>query len=383
MESLSLLGARVISYAWSLTRLCRERRVLCRFVSHPISSLIRPWGSTRPLPPAIMTKFHDPKVVQADGSAFMKVLYVVGGVYIWEFFTSLWFEWQIITGKRSYRWSIWLYSGCRLSALFAIITIFVGFNVTTPIDCRAWLVMVFFFAYSAFVFASALIVLRILAIWEREWLPCSIAIIAWLVNIAFYIRNMTWSEAIWDTEQATCLVIKTNRNMTTITVTLVEDLVLLSLMLIGLRRYGGVGMHGLWLFLHRQGLLWLLLITVAEIPTTVFIYLNLNDYFNLMFQTPELIMMAVGASRIYRSLADYSSMSDYNLENERFWTFHGTTTIDPPTIDGVQLSSQNVAREPQPSPTVVGTSEMATPSTVTKSLHKFSSFTSSVADSPV
>ena len=28
-----------------------------------------------------------------------------------------------------------------------------------------------------------------LAIWERAWLPCSIAIVAWLVNIAFYIRS--------------------------------------------------------------------------------------------------------------------------------------------------------------------------------------------------
>ncbi|KAF8261449.1 hypothetical protein EI94DRAFT_1745958 [Lactarius quietus] len=330
-----------------------------------------------------MTNFQDPKVVQADGAAFMKVLYVVGGVYIWEFFTSLWFEWQIITGKRSYRWSIWLYSGCRFSALFAIITIFIGFNVTTPIDCRAWLVMVFFFAYGAFVFASALIVLRILAIWEREWLPCTIAIIAWLINIACYIHNMTWSEAIWDTEQATCLVIKTSRNMTTITVTLGEDLVLLSLMLIGLRRYGDVGMYGLWRFLHLQGLLWLLLVTVAEIPTTVFIYLNLNDYFNLMFQTPELIMMAVGASRIYRSLADYS-MSDFNLENERFWTFHGASTV-PPTIDDIQLS-RNALGDPQPSPTAVDTFESTSSSmTVAKSVHKVESFTftSSLADSPV
>jgi hypothetical protein len=199
-----------------------------------------------------MTNFHDPKVVQADGVAFIKLLYVVGGVYIWEFFTSLWFEWQIITGRRTYRWSIWLYSGCRLSALIAIITIFVGFNVTTPINCRAWLVMVFFFAYSAFAFASALIVLRIVAIWERSWFPCTIAIVAWLINIGCYIHNMTWSEAIWITEQSTCFVIKSNRNMTTIIVTLGEDLVLLSLMLIGLRRYGDVGMFGLWRFLHRQ-----------------------------------------------------------------------------------------------------------------------------------
>ena len=83
----------------------------------------------------------------------------------WEFFTSLWFEWQIITGKRSYRWSIWvraatrprsdlllifsqLYSGCRFSALFAIITIFIGFNVTTPINCRVRDAPFFFFRFS-------------------------------------------------------------------------------------------------------------------------------------------------------------------------------------------------------------------------------------------
>ncbi|KAH9159857.1 hypothetical protein EDB89DRAFT_2082914 [Lactarius sanguifluus] len=349
-----------------------------------------------------MTNFQDPEVVKADGLAFMKVLYVVGGIYIWEFFTSLWFEWQIITGRRSYRWSIWLYSGCRLSALFAIITIFVGFNVTTPINCRAWLVLVFFFAYSAFVFASALIVLRIVAIWERNWLVCTIAIAAWLVNIAFYIRNMTWSEAVWSAEQSTCLVIKTDRNLTTIVVTLAEDIVLLVLMLAGLRRYGDVGMYGLWRFLHRQGLLWLVLVTVAEIPTTVFIILNLNgtafpfvrlrdlictfsvqiDYFNLMFQTPELIMMAVGASRIYRSLADYSSMTDFNWEDERFWTFHGAAfTSHPPTVDGIQLS-QHAVGEPQPSATIVETFDAASP-TITKTVHKVHSFTSTVVDSPV
>ncbi|KAI9442611.1 hypothetical protein H4582DRAFT_2073186 [Lactarius indigo] len=279
-----------------------------------------------------MTNFHDPKVVQADGCAsfyvfrspiglspslavaFIKVLYVVGGIYIWEFFTSLWFEWQIITGRRSYRWSIWLYSGCRLSALFAIITIFVGFNVTTPINCRAWLVCVFFFAYSAFVFASALIVLRIVAIWERNWLVCTIAIAAWLVNIAFYIRS--------------------------------------------LRRYGDVGMYGLWRFLHRQGLLWLVLVTVAEIPTTVFIILNLNDYFNLMFQTPELIH-----------------------DGGRFWSFHGAFTSPPPTMDGIQLS-QHAVGEPEPSPTVVETFDATSP-TIAKNVHKVHSFTSTVVDSPV
>jgi len=94
-------------------------------------------------------------------------------------------------------------------------------------------------------------------------------------------------------------------------------------------------------------------------------------------------MMAVGATRIYRSLADYSCMNDLNWEHERFWTFHGAATTDPPMIDGLQLS-QNVVRDPQPSRTVVETFEAASPTiTVTKSVHKVDSFTSTVADSPV
>ena len=42
----------------------------------------------------------------------------------WEFFTSLWFEWQIITGKRGYRWSIWASSTKSIHSLAANILLF-------------------------------------------------------------------------------------------------------------------------------------------------------------------------------------------------------------------------------------------------------------------
>ncbi|KAI0268895.1 hypothetical protein BC834DRAFT_867755 [Gloeopeniophorella convolvens] len=206
----------------------------------------------------------------------------------WEYVTTFGFEWQIITGKRKYRWTILLYSGCRLSALLAVIVIFIGFNVTTEINCKLWLIFVFTTAYSAFVFASALIVLRIIAIWERNKVVSAIAIGAWLTNIAFYIHNIATANSAWSPEQQTCLLLDSHRSEANTIVTLIEDFVLLGLMLLGLRRYGNAGMFGgLWRLLYRQGLLWLIVVTLAEIPPTVFIILNLNDYFNLMFQTPE------------------------------------------------------------------------------------------------
>ena len=53
-------------------------------------------------------------------------------------------------------------------------------------------------------------------------------------------------------ELSTCLVIRTNRNAISIVLTLGENLILLSLMFCGLRRYRDVEMHGLWRFIHRQ-----------------------------------------------------------------------------------------------------------------------------------
>ncbi|KAI0295832.1 hypothetical protein B0F90DRAFT_1748744, partial [Multifurca ochricompacta] len=219
-----------------------------------------------------MTNFHDPAVEQADGCAihflqplygcltrfypfavaFVKLLHVMGGIYIWEYFTTFGFEWQIVTGRRRYRWTILLYSGCRLSALVAVIVIFIGFNVTSPIDCKAWLICVFFFAYLAFIFASALIVLRIIAIWEKNRIATGIAVAAWLLNIAFYIHSIATAESVWSPTTQSCVVLHSRRSMANIIVTLIEDIILLILMLMGLRRYGEAGMFGLWRLLYNQ-----------------------------------------------------------------------------------------------------------------------------------
>jgi len=286
-----------------------------------------------------MTNFQDPKVVQADALAFIKLLHVMGGIYLWEFFTSLWFEWEIFTGKRKYRWSIWLYSGCRLAALVAIIVIFVGFDATEPINCKVWLTSVYLFAYLAFVFASALIVLRIVAIWERNLIVTTVAVSAWLVTITFYMRNTIRADAVWSPTAKTCLVLHTERTTEPVTVTLVEDFILLVLMLSGLRRYGEAGMFGLWRFLYHQGLFWLALVTIAEIPPTVFVMLDLNEYCNLMFQVPELIMMAIGASRIYRRLADYTCMTEFNWNDEKSWAIMGGAMSDSTGPATIQFNS--------------------------------------------
>ncbi|KAH9026028.1 hypothetical protein EDB85DRAFT_2291988 [Lactarius pseudohatsudake] len=115
----------------------------------------------------------------------------------------------------------------------------------------------------------------------------------------------TWSR---DLPVGVCTVTNTLETRANILVTFVTDLVLLALrlMLTGLLRWENARQKGgIWWLLFTQGLAWMIIVTVAEAPITVFILLNLNDPMNLMFQLPAVITMTIGASRVYRGLSDY------------------------------------------------------------------------------
>ncbi|KAF8482531.1 hypothetical protein DFH94DRAFT_727832 [Russula ochroleuca] len=81
-------------------------------------------------------------------------------------------------------------------------------------------------------------------------------------------------------------------------------------MLFGLLRWKSARQRcGLWWFPYTQGLAWVLLVALAEVPPTVFIVLDLNDPLNLIFQVLAVIIVAIGASRIYRGLVDHPAFS--------------------------------------------------------------------------
>jgi len=55
-----------------------------------------------------MVNFRDPNVILKDGWALVKLCHAIDSLYLWEFFTSLDYEWSVIRGRRPYRWTIWL-----------------------------------------------------------------------------------------------------------------------------------------------------------------------------------------------------------------------------------------------------------------------------------
>ncbi|KAH9958776.1 hypothetical protein BC827DRAFT_1218481 [Russula dissimulans] len=258
-----------------------------------------------------MVKYPDFAAALQDFAVLKNFWHATHGIYIWEFFIALDYDFDILQGRRPYRWTIWIYSLTRMTTLLAIILNLIEFNSTTEINCPVWLTFELIFSYSGVAAASLLIVLRIIAIWNKDKVIVAISTGIWVVNVSVIIQGIARLRASWDPSLKICTVLNTERNKLNIIVTLITDIVLLLIMLVGLLhlRQDGGGRFGIGLLLWNQGVLWLFLATIAEVPPMVFIILNLNEPLNLMFQFPAMITLSIAATRMYRALSDFASRS--------------------------------------------------------------------------
>ncbi|KAI0276823.1 hypothetical protein BC826DRAFT_1114015 [Russula brevipes] len=223
-----------------------------------------------------MVNFHDPAVVANDMSAFVKLSHTLIGLYIWEFATTLDYEWSIIWGRRPYRWTIWIYSLTRLATLTTVIDIIVYLNTkATPHRCQALLTSISVFDNVALAAAELLIVLRIIAIWNKRKVVVAIAIGLWVTNVAFLIHTSLQLRS--GNLTLTCLPRNAEISKLSTISTFVTDIVLLLIMLVGLLRLRvqGVGTFSLGHLLWKQGIIWFLIATLAGALPTIFL-LDLN-----------------------------------------------------------------------------------------------------------
>ncbi|KAH8982680.1 hypothetical protein EDB92DRAFT_2117705 [Lactarius akahatsu] len=251
-----------------------------------------------------MVNWLDPATVFAEEVTLVKLVHVIGGIYIWEIVSCLDFEYSVISKKRKFTWSFLLYLGCRWCPLLAVALQFLGFDVSHKINCQACAVLSFMFAYLSFMCTSALIILRVTVLWNHSKIIIALTCAVWIGNTANYAYSLTTLRAAWT--GSLCAIFHTVDGRISVLSTFTTDLILLVLMLTGLKRWKNAPKSGgVWQLLCTQGLIWVIIVTLAEVPPTVFILLNLNDPMNLIFQAFALIITPLGAARLYRELIDY------------------------------------------------------------------------------
>ncbi|KAH9050969.1 hypothetical protein EDB83DRAFT_2522419 [Lactarius deliciosus] len=250
-----------------------------------------------------MVDWSSHSTITAENLALAKLVHVIGGIYIWEIVSCLGFEYSVISKKRKFTWPFLLYLGCRWCPLFAIALQFLGFDVSHKIDCQACVILSFMFAYLSFMCTSALIMLRVIALWNNSKTIIASTCAMWIGNTAIYAYSMSsLSPCPKPSAQSRIQTI----GKISVFSTFATDLILLVLMLAGLKRWKNAPKScGVWRLLRTQGLIWVMIVTLVELPAAVFIFLNLNDPMNLISQAFAPIIAPLGAARLYRGLIDY------------------------------------------------------------------------------
>jgi len=250
-----------------------------------------------------------------DPLTVMKLWLIMSGIYIWEFITTLDFEWSVIRRHRSYRWTIWIYSISRLSGLAVIILILIDFYGTSPINCQVWVTSGWAFsALGGYGLSSILIMLRIFAIWDKSKVIMAISIAIWVINFGFQLAGIVKIRAVWVPAARSCTITNVEICRNFYINLLVTDVILLSIMLAGLLRLRrGTGSFYLSQLLWKQGVIWLAIATAAELPQVLLLFLNVNDFLNLLFLVPSMVAIIIAATRMYRSLIQSASPTDIHL----------------------------------------------------------------------
>ncbi|VDB96731.1 unnamed protein product [Peniophora sp. CBMAI 1063] len=241
----------------------------------------------------------------------LKANHVWTGLYFWEYVTSLSYDWKYLTGRKERRWTTWIYLGCRfmtvvsLSLLLGVSDLFTH----TPFDCLSLYRVAALCSYISFQLASLLVVLRTLVAWNY-WRPMVAFVVAgWATNLAVMIWSIVGASAFWERsgDGGVCVSpFDTRNNRVLEIVSFAIDTTLVLCMLVGLSRKEDRGpSSGLWGMLHRQAILWLGVVLLAELPAVILAVLDLEAAFHQLLLLPKIIIITISATRMYRALNQF------------------------------------------------------------------------------
>ncbi|VDB84996.1 unnamed protein product [Peniophora sp. CBMAI 1063] len=153
---------------------------------------------------------------------------------------------------------------------------------------------------------SALIAVRAAAVWAWDTRIVTLVAISCLAAFGTDLHISFSLSSSYDTEHGFCTLIGEHSNLPNMFTLLLCDTVLLACLLTGLYRWHQPtkGAHGfrLWSVLWNQGVLYLALASVTEVPALVFLFLNLNPAMNVIFTRPLTVILVLAATRFHRSL---------------------------------------------------------------------------------
>ncbi|KAG2008640.1 hypothetical protein CC2G_014049 [Coprinopsis cinerea AmutBmut pab1-1] len=263
----------------------------------------RPVPPSRPALPALVPRPRrsqwstgcPPETIVSNADSFAKFMHALLGLYIWEWFTSLRFDWQFVVGKKPFRWPLIFYFLNRYCLLFALIGIAIALNVKTEINCQGLYTFNQCFGNASIGLASINLSLRTIAVWSQAWY-------IWVPLVAIILGH--WSlllhgillKAAWIEGQG-CVITDTNSKLlaATFIYTMSFDFLVLALTAFKLFTPSN-GRSRLVELIFNDGLIYFLIAFLANLLATIFMLLNLNPVMSIIANVPAAIACTVSYS---------------------------------------------------------------------------------------
>lgn len=256
--------------------------------------------------PIAMVNWSSMEEIQKDAVVFDRFMHALLGVYIWEWFTSLRFDWKYISGKKKFRWPMVFYFLNRYCLLFALVGIAISLNVTTVINCQVLYTYIQVLGNASVGLASINLSLRTMAVWsQNRWLVIFLVLVI-LGHWSLLLHGVLLT-AVWVPGQG-CSITSTQNRILAISFiySMVFDFIVLCLTAYKLLapRTGRSRLVGL---IFGDGLIYFVIAFLANFLATVFMLLDLNPVMSIIANVPAAIASTIVACRVVRRLNQYTS----------------------------------------------------------------------------
>jgi len=254
-----------------------------------------------------MVNWMSPAEIAKDGEAFDRFMHTLLGLYLWEFFTSLDFDWAFISGRKAFRWPMIFYFAGRYFLLFALIGIAIALNVTEEVNCQALYTYNQIFGNASIGLASINLSLRTMAVWSQAWyivVPLVAVILGhWSLLLHGILLKAAWIPG------TGCAITETNNTLlaATFIYSMTFDFTVLCLTAAKLafpaRRRDQSRIVQL---IFGDGLIFFIIAFLANLLATIFMLLNLNPVMSIIANVPAAIASTIVACRVVRRLSNYT-----------------------------------------------------------------------------
>ncbi|KAH6917808.1 hypothetical protein BKA70DRAFT_1245344 [Coprinopsis sp. MPI-PUGE-AT-0042] len=252
-----------------------------------------------------MVDWMSPETILSNADSFSKFMHALLGVYLWEFATSLEFDWRVITGRVKMRYTLIPYFLNRYMLLFALIGIAIALNVKQEVDCQALYTFNSIFGNAAIGLASVNLSMRAYAVWGKSkkvaWPLGLIALGQWALLLHGVLLKAQWVPG------QGCVITETSNTIlaASFIYTMSFDFIVLVLVTVKLFIPNEDGRSSLVSRLLRDGFTFFTVAFIANLLATIFMLLNLNPVMSIIANVPAAIASSIVATRAARNLIGF------------------------------------------------------------------------------